>query len=99
MEQPAMEPVEQPVTEPVIGGIVMKKNVGFLDQKVRAYVLAPILAIVGIVALALSWPVWVPIVAFVLAAVMLVTGVSRTCPIYSVVQVTTVEKPPESVGS
>lgn len=76
----------------------MKKNVGLVDQKVRAYVLAPILAGIGILALVLGWSIWVAIVAFVLAAVMLVTGLSRTCPIYSATKISTAEKNPQTVA-
>ena len=78
--------------------MIMKKNVGFADQKIRAYVLAPILAALAIVAIVLGWPVWIPIVAFVLAAVMLVTGLSRTCPIYSATKLSTTAKDPQTVA-
>ena len=76
----------------------MKKNVGLADQKVRAYVLAPILALVGVVALVAGWSVWIAIVAFVLAVVMLVTGLSRTCPIYSATKLSTTAKDPAAAA-
>jgi p-aminobenzoyl-glutamate transporter AbgT len=58
----------------------MKLNMGSTDRKVRAFLIAPLLVIVGIVAGptgALAY------VLYVLAAVMLLTGVVGFCPIYA----------------
>ena len=57
----------------------MKKNIGSTDRKLRAFVLAPVLVIAGLLvgptgALAL--------VAYALAAVMLATSAVSTCPLY-----------------
>jgi hypothetical protein len=58
----------------------MKLNMGSTDRKIRAFLIAPLLVIVGIVAGptgALAY------VLYLLAVVMLVTGVVGFCPLYA----------------
>lgn len=57
----------------------MDKNMSQKDRKLRAYVVAPVLIILGIFA---SGPL--AIVLFVLAAVMLATSFVGMCPIYRI---------------
>ena len=57
----------------------MNKNMGSADSKLRAFVVAPVLVVVGL----LVGPAgWLAIVLYVLAAVMLATSVVGTCPLY-----------------
>lgn len=59
----------------------MNKNLGSADRKLRAFVIAPALVVVGL----LVGPTdWLAIVAYALAGVMLATSLASTCPIYSV---------------
>lgn len=62
---------------------VVKKNMSPTDGKIRTFVLAPIFAILGVVALVAGWSVFIAIVLFVLAGIMVWTGRSSSCPIYS----------------
>lgn len=61
----------------------MKKNMGATDGKIRTFVLAPIFAILGVVSLVLGWSIFIAIVLFVLAGIMIWTGRTSRCPIYS----------------
>ena len=54
-------------------------NLGSADRKVRAFVVAPVLVVAGV----LVGPAGLPaIVAYVLAAVMLGTAAAGSCPLY-----------------
>lgn len=57
----------------------MIRNIGPLDRKIRAFVVAPVLVIAAIV---LGVGTIGGIVALVLAAVMVATAAVRTCPLY-----------------
>jgi hypothetical protein len=59
----------------------MNKNLGSTDRKLRAFVVAPVLVVVGLLVGPLGW---LALVAYALAAVMLATSLASTCPIYSV---------------
>ena len=59
----------------------MNKNMGSADRKLRAFVVAPVLIIAGV----LVGPVgWLAIVLYTLAAVMLATSAAGSCPLYSI---------------
>ena len=57
----------------------VKKNVGSADSKIRAFVVAPVLVVAGLL-VALAG--WLAVVLYALAGVMLVTAVVGTCPLY-----------------
>ena len=61
----------------------MKKNVSATDGKIRTFVLAPIFAVLGVVALVVGWSIFIAIVLFVLAGITVWTGRTSSCPIYS----------------
>jgi hypothetical protein len=55
------------------------KNMGSADRKIRTFVVAPVLVIVGL----LVGPAgWLALVLYALAAVMLATSAVSTCPLY-----------------
>ena len=57
----------------------MNVNMGSADRKLRAFVVAPVLVIAGV----LVGPAgWLAIVLYVLAGVMLATSAVGTCPLY-----------------
>ena len=57
----------------------MIKNMGSLDRKIRSFVVAPVLVIVGL----LVGPAgWLAVVLYALAGVMLATAAVGTCPLY-----------------
>lgn len=57
----------------------MNVNLGSADRKLRAFVVAPVFVVVGV----LVGPASVPaIVLYALAAVMLGTAAAGTCPLY-----------------
>ena len=57
----------------------VKKNMGSADSKIRAFVVAPVLIVAGL----LVGPAGLlAIVLYALAGVMLVTAVVGTCPLY-----------------
>ena len=59
----------------------MNMNLGSADRKLRAFVVAPVFIVAGV----LVGPASVPaIVLYVLAAVMLGTAAAGTCPLYMV---------------
>lgn len=58
----------------------MKMNMGKVDRMLRAFVAAPVLIVLGLVAGAGSV---LGIVLFVLAAVMLATAAAGYCPLYA----------------
>ena len=57
----------------------VKKNVGSADSKIRAFVVAPVLVVAGLL-VALAG--WLAVVLYAVAVVMLVTAVVGTCPLY-----------------
>ena len=58
----------------------MKINMGSADRKVRAFVVAPLLVVVGV----LVGPAgWLAIVLYALAGVMVATAAVGSCPLYS----------------
>ena len=59
----------------------MNTNVGSADRKMRAFVVAPVLAVAGV----LVGPTgWLAMVLYVLAGVMLATSAVGSCPLYTV---------------
>jgi len=60
--------------------ITVKMNMGSADRKFRAFVVAPVLVVVGV-------PVgpagWLAVVLYALAAVMLATAAIGSCPLYT----------------
>ncbi len=57
----------------------MKVNMGSADRKLRAFIVAPVLIVVGL----LVGPAgWLAIVLYALAAVMLGTAAVGSCPLY-----------------
>ena len=59
----------------------MKINMGSADRKLRAFVVAPLLIVAGILAGAGGW---LAIVLYALAGVMLATSAVSFCPLYAV---------------
>ena len=57
----------------------MNKNMGSVDRKIRSFVVAPVLVIVGLL---VGPGGWLAVVLYVLAAVMLATSAVGTCPLY-----------------
>lgn len=58
----------------------MNLNLGSADRKLRAFVVAPVLVVAGV----LVGPAgWLAIVFYALAGVMLVTAAAGSCPLYS----------------
>ena len=58
----------------------MKINIGSADRKLRAFVVAPVLVVAGL----LVGPAgWLAVVLYVLAVVMLVTSAVSFCPLYA----------------
>ena len=67
----------------------MNKNMGSADRKLRAFVVAPALVIVGV----LAGPAgWLALVLYALAAVMLATAAAGTCPLYLLFGLSTLPK-------
>jgi hypothetical protein len=64
----------------------MSKNEGTVDRLLRALVLAPLLVLAGI-AFGVGTPAGV--IALVLAAVMLITGIVGFCPLYALLHTRT----------
>ena len=58
----------------------MKINMGSADRKLRAFVVAPVLIVAGILAGPASW---LAIVLYALAGVMLATSAVSFCPLYA----------------
>ena len=58
----------------------MKINMGSADRKLRAFVVAPVLVVAGLL---LGPAGWLAIVLYVLAGVMLVTSAVSFCPLYA----------------
>ena len=57
----------------------MKVNMGSADRKLRAFIVAPVLIVVGL----LVGPAgWLAIVLYALAGVMLATAAVGSCPLY-----------------
>ena len=57
----------------------MNKNMSSVDSKVRAFVVAPVLVVAGV----LVGPTgWLAVVLYALAGVMLATSLVGTCPLY-----------------
>ena len=57
----------------------MKVNMGPLDRKIRAFVVAPVLIVLAIIVGAGSVG---GIILFALAAIMLATAAMKSCPLY-----------------
>ena len=57
----------------------MIKNMGSVDRKIRSFVVAPVLVIVGLL---VGPGGWLAVVLYALAAVMLATSAVGTCPLY-----------------
>jgi len=55
------------------------KNLGSVDRKIRSFVVAPVLVIVGLL---VGPGGWLAVVFYALAAVMLATAAVGTCPLY-----------------
>jgi hypothetical protein len=59
---------------------IMKINIGSADRKLRAFVVAPVLIVAGL----LVGPAgWLAIVLYALAGVMLATSAVSFCPLYA----------------
>ena len=58
----------------------MKINIGSADRKLRAFVMAPVLVVVGLL---VGPGGWLAIVLYALAAVMLATSAVSFCPLYA----------------
>lgn len=58
----------------------MTPNVGSTDKKIRTFVVAPILVVLGLL---LGPGGWLAIVCYVLAAVMVLTSAISFCPLYA----------------
>ena len=57
-------------------------NMGSADRKLRAFLVAPVLVLVGV----LVGPTgWLAIVLYLLAALMLATAAVGSCPLYTLV--------------
>jgi hypothetical protein len=57
----------------------MKKNMGKIDRRIRAFVIAPLLVVVALFVGAGSVG---GVILLVLALVMLATSAARSCPLY-----------------
>lgn len=68
----------------------MKLNMGTLDRRLRLFFAAPVLVIVGIV---VGPAGFVPILLYVLAAVMVATSLAGSCPLYTLFGLRTGEAP------
>ena len=72
----------------------MKINMGSADRKLRAFVVAPVLIVAGL----LVGPAgWLAIVLYALAGVMLATSAVRSCPLYMPFGLRTC--PPQNAGT
>lgn len=58
----------------------MKINIGSADRKLRAFVVAPVLIVAGLLVGPASW---VAIVLYALAGLMLATSAVGFCPLYA----------------
>lgn len=58
----------------------MNRNMSSTDSKLRAFVVAPVLVVAGIV---FGPAGWLAIVLYTLAGVMLATSLVGTCPLYA----------------
>ncbi len=58
----------------------MKKNMGSADRKLRAFVAAPALVVVGLL---VGPGGWLAVVLYLLAAVMAGTAAAGSCPVYT----------------
>ncbi len=64
----------------------MKINIGSADRKLRAFVVAPVLIVAGL----LVGPAgWLASVLYVLAGVMLATSAVSFCPLYALLELGT----------
>ena len=59
----------------------MNKNMGSADRKLRGFVVAPALLVVGLL---VGPGGWLAVVLYALAAVMWGTAAAGTCPLYAV---------------
>jgi hypothetical protein len=68
------------------------KNMSSADRKIRGFVVAPVLIVVGV----LVGPAgWLAVVLYALAAVMLATSAVGTCPLYLLFGLRTRPRPGE----
>ena len=65
----------------------MTINIGSADRKLRAFVVAPVLVLAGLV---VGPAGWLAIVLYVLAGVMLATSAVSFCPLYALLGLRTV---------
>ncbi|MEP7036024.1 MAG: DUF2892 domain-containing protein [Dermatophilaceae bacterium] len=72
----------------------MKINLGSADRKLRAFVVAPVLVLGGLV---LGPAGWLAIVLYVLAGVMLATSALSFCPLYAVFGLRTCPVPTDPI--
>jgi hypothetical protein len=64
----------------------VKINIGSADRKLRAFVVAPVLVVVGLL---LGPAGWLALVLYALAGVMLATSAVSFCPLYALFGVRT----------
>jgi hypothetical protein len=57
----------------------VNKNMSSVDSKVRAFVVAPVLVVAGVL---VGHAGWLAVVLYALAGVMLPTSLVGTCPLY-----------------
>lgn len=75
---------------------IVKINLGSLDRKLRAFVVAPVLVVAGLLA---GPGGWLAIVLDVLAGVMLATSAFSFCPLYAVFGLRTCPLPRDTTAS
>lgn len=68
----------------------MKRNMGNLDRRIRAFVVAPILVVLALAVFGAGSVAGV--IALVLAAVMLATSAVGSCPLYAPLGLSTCER-------
>ena len=64
----------------------MKRNMGNTDRKIRTFLVAPVLVVVGVLVGPAVWYSWV---LYVLALVMVGTSTAGFCPLYALFGVRT----------
>jgi len=74
------------VRNPIRRRDIVKINIGSADRKLRAFVMAPVLVVVGLL---VGPGGWLAIVLYALAAVMLATSAVSFCPLYALFGVRT----------
>jgi hypothetical protein len=74
----------------------MKKNMGVLDRRLRLFLVAPALLLVGLLVGPLGW---LAVVLYVLAGVMAATSVAGSCPLYALVGLSSCPVDPKPVST